>query len=301
MTKPIFEGAGVAIVTPFFENGGINFDELGKMIEFQIENKIDSIVICGSTGEAATMTDEEHIDAIKFAVDTVAGRVPVIAGTGSNDTAYCTSLTKRAAALGIDAALLVTPYYNKCTPEGLYRHYKTVASAVDCPLILYNVPSRTNVNISPEVLLRLAECDNIVGVKECNLDQVPTTFSLCGDRFVMYSGEDALAVPMCSLGGKGVISVIANIIPEKTSTMIHAFLDGNIELARKLQIEVVPLVSAMFCEVNPIPVKDAMNILGWNAGPCRLPLCELSEAGRAKVIKTLADYDTSAMNKYIGR
>ncbi|MCR4689175.1 MAG: 4-hydroxy-tetrahydrodipicolinate synthase [Saccharofermentans sp.] len=301
MSKLVFEGAAVAIVTPFFENGGINFEELGKMIEFEIANKIDSIVICGSTGEAATMTDKEHIDAIKFAVDTVAGRVPVIAGTGSNDTAYCLDLTKRASALGIDAALLVTPYYNKCTQEGLYRHYKAVAAAVDCPIILYNVPSRTNVNISPELLYRLAEFENIVGVKECNLDQVPTTFSLCGDRFAMYSGEDALAVPMCSLGGKGVISVIANIIPETTSKMIHSFLDGDIETARRLQIEVVPLVKAMFCEVNPIPVKDAMNILGWNAGPCRLPLCELSEAGRAKVIETLAKYDTSAMNAFINK
>lgn len=298
MTKPIFEGAGVAIVTPFNESG-INFAELEKMIEFQIKNKIDSIIICGSTGEAATMSHEEHIAAIKCAVDTVAGRVPVIAGTGSNDTAYGIELTKEAQKLGADAVLLVTPYYNKCTQEGLYRHYKATAEAVDIPCVLYNVPSRTNVNISPEVLYRLADVENIVAIKECNLSQVPETFSLCGDRFVHYSGEDALAVPMASLGGKGVISVIANIIPELTSTMIHKYLEGDFETARKIQIDVVPLVKAAFCEVNPIPVKEAMNILGWNAGPCRAPLCEMSEKNHNYLAEVLKKYDTSAMNEFI--
>lgn len=297
MAKPIFEGAGVAIVTPFTDTG-INFPELEKMIEFQVKNKIDSLIICGSTGEAATMSHEEHLAAIKCAVDTVAGRVPVIAGTGSNDTAYGIELTKEAEKLGADAVLLVTPYYNKCTQEGLYRHYKATAEAVDIPCVLYNVPSRTNVNITPELMYRLADVENIVAIKECNLSQVPETFSLCGDRFVHYSGEDGLAIPMVSLGGKGVISVMANIIPEYTSKMIHEYLDGNIDTARKMQIDVIPMVKAMFCEVNPIPVKEAMNILGWNAGECRAPLCEMSKAHHDYVAEVLKKYDTSAMLEF---
>ena len=302
MSKPVFVGAGVAIVTPFFEDGGINFEELKKLIEFQIAEGIDSIVICGSTGEAATMTEEEHVAAIKFAVDTVAGRVPVIAGTGSNDTAFGIELTKKAYELGADAALLVTPYYNKCTQEGLFRHYAKIAEAVpELPIILYNVPSRTNVNIGPELLKRLSVYENIVGVKECNFGQVPEIYSLCGDRYALYSGEDGLAVPMLSLGAKGVISVIANILPKETSKMIHDYIDGDTESAKNAQIGFIPLVKAMFCEVNPIPVKEAMNILGWNAGPCRLPLCEMSKANHDKVVEVLAQYDTSAMNSYIGK
>ena len=301
MSKPVFVGAGVAIITPFFENGDVNFKELERMIEFEIENGIDSIIICGSTGEAATMTDEEHEAAIKCAIDTVAGRVPVIAGTGSNDTAYCLDLSKRADKLGADALLLVTPYYNKCTQEGLYRNYKTVADAVSCPIILYNVPSRTNVNISPELLYRLSDCENIVGVKECNFAQVPEIYSLCGDRYAMYSGEDGLAVPMVSLGAKGVISVVANILPREMSQMIHSYIDGDIQKARDMQISMIPLVKALFCEVNPIPVKEAMNILGWNAGPCRLPLCEMSEANHKKMVDVLAKYDTSATAKFLAK
>ena len=302
MSKPVFVGAAVAIVTPFYENGGINFGELKKLIEFQIAEGIDSIVICGSTGEAATMTEEEHVAAIKFAVETVAGRVPVIAGTGSNDTAFGVELTKKAYELGADAALLVTPYYNKCTQEGLFRHYAKIAEAVpDLPIILYNVPSRTNVNISPELLKRLAVYENIIGVKECNFGQVPEIYSLCGDRYNLYSGEDGLAVPMVSLGAKGVISVIANIMPRETSKMIHEYMDGNTDAARDMQIRFIPLVKAMFCEVNPIPVKEAMNILGWNVGPCRLPLCEMSSANHDKVVEVLKNYDTSAMNSYIAK
>ncbi|MBR3461678.1 MAG: 4-hydroxy-tetrahydrodipicolinate synthase [Clostridiales bacterium] len=302
MSKPVFVGAGVAIVTPFFEDGGINFDELKRLIEFQISEGIDSIVICGSTGEAATMTEEEHVAAIKFAVDTVAGRVPVIAGTGSNDTAFGIELTKKAYELGADAALLVTPYYNKCTQEGLFRHYAKIAEAVpELPIILYNVPSRTNVNIGPELLKRLSVYENIIGVKECNFGQVPEIYSLCGDRYALYSGEDGLAVPMLSLGAKGVISVIANIMPKETSKMIHDYIDGNTEAAREAQIGFIPLVKAMFCEVNPIPVKEAMNILGWNAGPCRLPLCEMSKANHDKVVEVLKGYDTSAMDSFLAR
>ena len=302
MSKPVFEGAGVAIVTPFYDDGGINFDELKRLIEFQIEQKIDSIVICGSTGEAATMTEEEHVAAIKFAVDTVAGRVPVIAGTGSNDTAFGVELTKKAYELGADAALLVTPYYNKCTQEGLFRHYAKIAEAVpELPIILYNVPSRTNVNIGPDLLKRLSVYENIIGVKECNFGQVPEIYSLCGDRYALYSGEDGLAVPMLSLGAKGVISVVANVLPNETSKMIHDYLNGDIESARKTQIRFIPLVKAMFCEVNPIPVKEAMNILGWNAGNCRLPLCEMSKANHDKMVEVLAQYDTSAMADFLAR
>ncbi len=293
----IFEGAGVAIVTPFTDNG-IDFPKLEKLIEFEIANKIDSLIICGSTGEAATMNDEEHLAAIKCAVDTVAGRVPVIAGTGSNDTKYGIELTKKAQELGADAALVVTPYYNKCTPDGLVAHYKAIASAVDIPLILYNVPSRTNVNISPYVLSKLVDQENIVAIKECNLSQVPEIYSECGDRYTLYSGEDGLAIPMVSLGAKGVISVTANIIPEYTSKMIHAYLDGDIKTARDMQINVIPLVKAMFCEVNPIPVKEALNILGIDVGHCRMPLCDMTPAGHAKVEETLKAYDTSALTSF---
>ena len=293
----IFEGAGVAIVTPFTDNG-IDFPKLEKLIEFHIANKTDAIIICGSTGEAATMDDAEHVAAIKCAVDTVAGRVPVIAGTGSNDTKYGIELTKKAQQLGADAALVVTPYYNKCTPSGLVSHYKAIANSVDIPLILYNVPSRTNVNISPDVLYQLADQQNIVAVKECKLGQVPETYSKCGDRYTMYSGEDGLAIPMVSLGAKGVISVTANIIPEFTSKMIHAYLDGDIKTARDMQIQVIPLVNAMFCEVNPIPVKEALNILGIDVGHCRLPLCDMTPAGHERVANVLKEYDTSALTSF---
>ena len=290
MSKPVFVGAAVAIVTPFYENGGINFDELKKLIEFQIAEGIDSIVICGSTGEAATMTEEEHIAAIKFAVDTVAGRVPVIAGTGSNDTAFGVELTKKAYELGADAALLVTPYYNKCTQEGLFRHYAKIAEAVpELPIILYNVPSRTNVNISPELLKRLSVYENIIGVKECNFGQVPEIYSLCGDRYALYSGEDGLAVPMVSLGAKGVISVLANICPKETAEMAEACLQGDYKKAASMQIDYMELIDSLFCEVNPIPIKTAMNLIGMNAGPVRLPLCEMDEKNEARLKAALLE------------
>ena len=194
--------------------------------------------------------------------------------------------------------MVVTPYYNKCTPSGLVAHYKAIANSVDIPIILYNVPSRTNVNISPDVLYKLADQENIVAVKECNLGQVPETYSKCGDRYTMYSGEDGLAIPMVSLGAKGVISVTANIIPEFTSKMIHAYLDGDVKKARDMQIEVIPLVNAMFCEVNPIPVKEALNILGIDVGHCRMPLCDMTPSGHDRVAETLKAYDTSALTSF---
>ena len=297
MARPIFTGAGVAIVTPFCDSG-VDYKKLEKLIEFEIKNKVDAIIICGSTGEAATMDHEEHVGAIKCAVDAVAGRVPVIAGTGSNDTAYGIQLSKDSQKAGADAVLLVTPYYNKCTQEGLYRHYKATAESVDIPCVLYNVPSRTNVNISPELLYRLADIENIVAIKECNFGQVPEILNLTGDRYALYSGEDGLVVPMLSLGAYGVISVVANLMPEYTSTMVHSYVDGDIEKAKKMQFDIIPMVKAMFCEVNPIPVKDAMEMVGMGVGPCRLPLCEMSAKNREYVAGVLKQYDLSAIDAF---
>ncbi|MCQ2482869.1 MAG: 4-hydroxy-tetrahydrodipicolinate synthase [Clostridia bacterium] len=297
MSKPVFEGSAVAIVTPFNEKG-VDFVKLEKMVEFHIKNKTDAIVVCGSTGEASTMPDEEHLATIKCVIDAVNHRIPVIAGTGSNDTRHGVELTKAAAKMGADAVLLVTPYYNKCTPEGLVRHYAEHAANCDCPIILYNVPSRTNVNISAKVLERLADYDNIVGIKECNFGQVPDILSVCGDRYSLYSGEDALAVPLASLGGKGVISVAANILPEFVSTMMHAALNGDFKTASKMQVELVPLINSMFFEVNPIPVKTALNILGLDVGPCRLPLCEMTPALAEKMTDIINTYDISAIKNY---
>ena len=296
----MFSGSFTAVVTPL-KNNKVDFDAYKKIIDMQIEAGITGIVPCGSTGESATLSHAEHDEVIQKAVEFSAGKLKVIAGTGSNDTAYCVDLSKRAEKLGADALLVVTPYYNKCTQEGLYRNYKAVAEAVSCPIILYNVPSRTNVNISPELLLRLSDCENIIGVKECNFGQVPEIFNLCGDRYAMYSGEDGLAVPMVSLGAKGVISVVANILPREMSQMIHSYIDGDIQKARDMQISMIPLVKALFCEVNPIPVKEALNMLGWNAGPCRLPLCEMSAANHKKMEEVLAKYDTSATAKFLAK
>lgn len=298
MNKPIFEGSAVAIVTPFTE-GGVDYKKLEQLVDFHLQCGTDAIVVCGSTGEASTMPDKEHLDTIKCVIDACGGKIPVIAGTGSNDTAHGIHLTQEACRMGADAVLLVTPYYNKCTPEGLYRHYKATASSCDKPVILYNVPSRTNVNISPEVLYRLADVENIVAIKECNFGQVPEVMSLCGDRFSFYSGEDGLAMPMAALGAKGVISVVANILPQKMSAMMHACINGDMKTARDIQIEMIPLVKAMFCEVNPIPVKEALNILGWNVGSCRLPLCEMSDRNHEFVCDTLKKYDLSFIEQFL--
>lgn len=292
MNQPIFEGSGVAIVTPFTERG-VNYKKLEQLVDFHLQKGSDAIVVCGSTGEASTMPDEEHLSVIKCVIDSVNGRVPVIAGTGSNDTVHGAQLTKKACELGADAVLVVTPYYNKCTPEGLFRHCKTMANSCDIPILLYNVPSRTNVNISPEVLARIADCpdcNNIVGIKECNIDNVPETINRCGDRFTFYSGEDGLVLPLLSLGAKGVISVAANLIPTQMSKMVHSYLDGDLKAALDSQIDIIPLVKALFSEVNPIPVKEAMNILGLEVGPCRLPLCEMSKANHDKLVNVLSTY-----------
>ncbi|CUH96592.1 4-hydroxy-tetrahydrodipicolinate synthase [Propionispora sp. 2/2-37] len=277
MKKTLFTGSAVALVTPFTDNG-VNYQELARLIEFQIKEGSDAIVICGTTGEASTMPDEEHIAVIKFAVETVAKRVPVIAGTGSNDTRHAIDLSQAAEAVGADGLLSVTPYYNKTTQKGLYGHFKLIAEHVGIPIILYNVPGRTNLNISPEVIRDLAELDNIVAIKECNLGQVGDVVNLCGEDFAVYSGDDNTILPLLSLGGKGVISTMANIIPQDTHDMVARFFQGDIQGAVKLQLKTLNLIKALFSEVNPIPIKAAVNLLGFKAGQCRMPLTELSDS-----------------------
>ncbi|MBE7051080.1 MAG: 4-hydroxy-tetrahydrodipicolinate synthase [Ruminococcaceae bacterium] len=278
MKKTVFTGSGVAIITPFTENG-VNYDELGRMLDYHIENGTDSIIICGTTGEASTMPDEEHCATIKYAVDRVAGKIPVIAGTGSNDTPHAIKLTKFAESAGADAILTVTPYYNKATQKGLIEHFTAIANSVKIPVILYNVPSRTGCNIKPETLKELSKIDNIVAVKEASgdLSQVAKIASICGDELDIYSGNDDQILPVLSLGGKGVISVVANVAPKETHDMVYKFLEGNIKEAKELQLGMIELCDALFCEVNPIPVKTALGLMGWNTGHLRLPLTSMEE------------------------
>lgn len=287
----IFEGAGVAIVTPFLANGAINFEKLEEYIDFQIDNGTDSIIICGTTGEASTMTDEEQLECIKIAVDRTAGRVPVIAGTGSNDTRHATSLTQRSKALGVDATLQVTPYYNKTTQKGLIEHFTTIGREVDLPMILYSVPSRTGVTIEPKTVAHLAKYDFVQGIKEAtgNISTVAEIAALCGKDFPIYSGNDDQILPVLSLGGKGVISVLSNVAPKQTHEMVKLYLEGAHEAALRLQLDLLPLVKALFCEVNPIPVKAALNFMGMEAGPCRLPLIELEEEHATLLKQALID------------
>lgn len=277
----IFKGAGVAIATPFYENGnGINYDELTRLIDFNLNNGTDAIIIAGTSGESATMTDEEHEDIIKFTVDYVNKRVPVIAGTGSNDTRYAINLSQHADKAGADALLVVTPYYNKCTQKGLIKHFTSIADNVNVPIILYDVPSRTGVGIKPETYAVLAEHPRIAAVKEAsgNISQVAETMSLCDDKLTFYSGNDDQVIPLMSLGAQGVISVLSNIMPQQTHDMCQLFFDGKVAEAAKKQIEYIPLIQALFCEVNPIPVKVALRLMGFNMGPLRMPLCEMEDA-----------------------
>jgi 4-hydroxy-tetrahydrodipicolinate synthase len=276
MKKPIFRGAGVAIITPYTEDG-INFPELGRIIDDQIKNHTDAIIITGTTGESATMSDEEHRAAIKFAVDHVKGRVPVIAGTGSNETSYAVDLSKYAESVGADALLVVTPYYNKCTQKGLIAHYTAIADAVNIPIILYDVPSRTGVGITTDTYVQLSKHPNIVAVKEANgdLSKILRLRAAVGDDLVIYSGNDDQIIPILSLGGQGVISVLSNVAPQETHDMCQAFFDGDTKKAEQMQVEYTDLIDALFCEVNPIPVKVAMRKLGYNAGPLRMPLSEM--------------------------
>ncbi len=289
MKENIFEGSCVALVTPFTDDG-IDYNKLEELIEWQINEGTDSILICGTTGEASTMPDKEHKDVINFAVQKIAGRVHMMAGTGSNDTRHAIELSKYAESVGVDSILTVTPYYNKTTQEGLYRHFKAIADSIKIPVVLYNVPSRTNLNINPDTLKRLSAIPNIVAVKECNLNQVAETRLLCGDDLTIFSGEDGNVVSLMALGGKGVISVIANIIPSDIHKMVKFFQEGNLKESSQMQIDIANLVNALFCEVNPIPVKAAMNLMGMNIGQCRMPLVEISDKG-LKILQTaLTEY-----------
>lgn len=277
MKKTIFTGAGVAIVTPMNPDESINFDRLGQIIDNQIENGTDAIVICGTTGESATMTDQEHVDCIEYAVKRVNGRVPVVAGTGSNHTSYAVWMSKEAKRVGADALLHVTPYYNKTSQTGLIRHFNAVADATDLPIILYNVPSRTGVNITPATYRELAKHPNIVAAKEAsgNISQIAQIAQACGDELDLYSGNDDQIVPLLSLGAKGVISVLSNIMPRETHDICRLFFEGKIAESRALQLKLLPLINALFSDVNPIPVKEAMNMMGWECGECRLPLVSM--------------------------
>ncbi len=289
----IFTGAGVAIITPFNEDGSINFEEFGKIIDDQIANSTDAIIVCGTTGESSTMTDEEHISAIKYCVEKVAGRVPVIAGTGSNCTREAINISKQAEAVGANGLLCVTPYYNKCTQEGLYQYYKAISDAVNIPIIMYNVPSRTGTTIQPETAVRIAkEVKNVVAIKEAsgNISAVAKLASIADGCIDIYSGNDDQVLPILSLGGKGVISVWSHVAPKKVHDMVYAYLDGDTATATKLQLEAINVINALFCEVNPIPVKAAMNMLGYKAGSLRAPLTELSDEHKELLKKALKDY-----------
>ena len=291
MKKIIFKGCGTAIVTPFTEDG-VNFEEFGKILEDQITNHVDAIIVCGTTGEASTMTESERKETIKFAVDKVAGRVPVIAGTGSNNTKAAVEMTKYVESVGADGCLVVTPYYNKTTQDGLVAHYKAIAEATTLPIILYSVPSRTGVNILPATCKKLSEIENIVAIKEAsgNLSQIAEIKNLCGDELSIYSGNDDQITPILSVGGIGVISVLSNVAPEYTHNIVNNFLNGNIKEAIDAQVKAIPLIKALFCEVNPIPVKAALNMMGYNVGIPRLPLIEMSNDGKAKLEKEMKNF-----------
>ena len=289
----IFTGAGVAIVTPMHSDGSVNFDKLGELIEFQIANHTDSIIITGTTGEASTLTEDEHVECIRFAVDKVAKRLPVIAGTGSNCTKTAIYLTKEAQKAGADGALVVTPYYNKATQKGLIQHFSTIARSTDLPIVLYSVQSRTGVNILPETAAALnRECDNIVAVKEAsgNISQVADILQMTQGDMDVYSGNDDQIVPILSLGGKGVISVLSNICPQETDDIVAKFMAGDVEGSRDLQLKALPLVHALFCEVNPIPVKTALNLMGMEVGPLRLPMTPMEEANRQRLAQAMRDF-----------
>ena len=289
----VFTGAGVAIVTPFHEDGSINYEKFAGLIEFQIAGGTDAIVVCGTTGEASTLSHEEHLDAICFCVKQVAGRVPVVAGTGSNSTETAIYLSTEAEKLGADALLLVSPYYNKATQKGLYAHFKAVADSVKIPVILYNIQGRTGVNITPDTIVKLwRDVDNIVGVKEAsvNISQIAKIMSLSNGEIDLYSGNDDQIVPILSLGGKGVISVLSNVAPAETHRMCQLYFDGNVQESAKEQLRAIPLCDALFCEVNPIPVKAALNMMGLEAGPLRLPLTEMEDAHKEVLRQAMTEY-----------
>ena len=289
----VFTGAGVAIVTPFHEDGSINYEAFAGLIEFQIAGGTDAIIVCGTTGEASTLSHEEHLDAIGFCVKQVAGRVPVVAGTGSNSTETAIYLSVEAEKLGVDGLLVVSPYYNKATQKGLYTHFKAIADSVKIPVILYNIQGRTGVNIAPDTIVKLwKEVDNIVGVKEAsgNISQIAKIMALSNGEIDLYSGNDDQIVPILSLGGKGVISVISNIAPRETHNICQLYFDGKVMESAKEQLRAIPVCDALFCEVNPIPVKAALNMMGLQAGPLRLPLTEMEDAHKEVLRKAMTEY-----------
>lgn len=290
----IFKGAGVAIITPMHEDGSVNYEKLEEILEFQIANSTDAVIICGTTGESSTMTHGEHLKTIKFAVDKVAKRVPVIAGTGSNCTETAIMMSKEAASYGVDALLVVTPYYNKATQKGLIAHYTAIANAVpETPIIMYNVPSRTGCNLQPATVAALVKnVKNIVGIKAASgdLSQIAKMMSMAGEYLELYSGNDDQILPIMSLGGLGVISVLSNVAPKQTHDIVMKFMEGDTREAARLQLEAIPLINALFCEVNPIPVKTAMNMMGMEVGPLRMPLCEMEESNKETLAKAMKDY-----------
>ena len=289
----VFKGAGVAIATPFYQDGSVNYDEFARLIDFQIDNGTDAIIVCGTTGESATMTEAEHMEVVRFCIDHVNKRVPVIAGAGSNCTQTAVELSVDAAKNGADAILSVTPYYNKATQDGLIQHFTKVAEAVDIPIILYNVPSRTGCNILPETAVKMCkDVDNIVGIKDAtgNLAQTTRMMQLADGCIDLYSGEDGLVVPIMSLGGLGVISVLSNVAPRQTHDMCMKALEGDFAGARQIQLKALPLVDALFSEVNPIPVKAALEMIGFKAGPLRLPLTTMTEAKREVLMQEMKNF-----------
>lgn len=288
----LFTGAGVAIVTPFNADGSVNYDSLRNMLEYQVENGTDAIIICGTTGEASTLTDEEQISVVKFAVDVINKRIPVIAGAGSNDTAHGVQLCKKCEEVGADGLLIVTPYYNKTTQKGLVKYYEAMAGSVNIPVIVYSVAGRTGLNIKPETVAEIAKIDNVVTIKEASgdLSQVAKIANLCGDKIAIYSGNDDQITPLLSLGGKGVISVLSNVAPKYTHDMVMSFLNGDVAKAAEMQVKAIPLVNALFSEVNPIPVKAALNMMGMNAGGYRSPLCEMEDCNKANLEKAMKDF-----------
>ena len=293
MKKTVFTGAGVAIVTPFLEDGQVNYPKLGELIDWQIESGTDCIVTCGTTGESAAMSHEEHMDVVRYTVKKVAGRVPVVAGAGSNDTAVAVELSKLSKEAGADALLHVTPYYNKTSQRGLVKHFTAIADATDLPVILYNVPSRTGVGIQIDTYRELGKHPNIVAVKEANgnISEIAKLFAACGDCLDVYSGNDDQIVPILSLGGKGVISVLSNVMPREAHEICQLYFDGKTAESAALQLKLLPLINALFMDVNPIPVKDAMNLMGLGVGECRLPLCSMAEGQLAALREILAQND----------
>ncbi len=288
---PLFKGSGVAIVTPFSKDG-VDFDKLGELLDLHLKQGTDAIIICGTTGESSTMSDAEKKATIKYTVEKIAGRIPVIAGTGSNNTHHSIELSKYAEGVGCDGLLCVTPYYNKTTQKGLIAHYTAIADAVNIPIIVYNVPGRTGLNVNPDTLKTLSKHKNIVAVKEAsgNISQIVEIGTFCNDEFYMYSGNDDQVVPLLSVGGIGVISVVANIAPKEMHDMVIKYLDGDVNGAKELQLKIKALNDALFCEVNPIPVKTAMNLLGYQVGELRLPLTDMTDKNLEYLKNTLVDY-----------